>query len=158
MRSRITIFIALLVFWFLLSMRWTPYVAILGIASTAVTLFLVARMQVEDPWPAPNPAIFYLRVLGHYFRLLWHMLRSAWGVAGIVLSPRGSNTPAFFVAPLSQTTPLGKLVRANSVTLTPGTVSAEMLPRGIIVHSLDSAPGDQPEQRQLDKGVKALES
>lgn len=130
---------------------------LLGVTSAAATMFLLVRMQAVDPWPAPNPAMFYWRTLRHHIYLLWEMLVSAVAVVRIILSPRMNSTAKFSVVPLSQKTPLGKLVRANSITLTPGTISTEMSDGGIVVHTLNAMPDDDKEQQRLDESVRALE-
>ena len=73
------------------------------------------------------------------------------------MAPRAAVAPAFFNAPLTQKTPLGQLVRANSITLTPGTISADMSEDGIVMHALVAAPGEADEQARLDRQAGALE-
>tara|TARA_B100000927_G_scaffold204432_1_gene165842 strand:- start:490 stop:687 length:198 start_codon:yes stop_codon:yes gene_type:complete len=59
--------------------------------------------------------------------------------------------------PLSQSTELAKVIYANSITLTPGTVSVEIEGNEIIVHALTQELMDGLIEGDMDKRVTHLE-
>ena len=54
-----------------------------------------------------------------------------------ILSPnRKAVSPRLDEYPFTQKTDLGRVIYANSITLTPGTVSVELTNKSVIVHAL----------------------
>ncbi|HBF97339.1 MAG TPA: cation:proton antiporter, partial [Alphaproteobacteria bacterium] len=78
-------------------------------------------------------------------------------VARLILRPRMPLSPNFFNAPASQKSDLGKVVFANSITLTPGTVAIEVQGDSILVHTLSADFAWGAESCDMDRRVAALE-
>lgn len=157
MRSLTVIFFTLLVLWAGLSGYWTPLLMGLGVLSAAITTLLIARMQTLDPWPSPHSPIFYLRMTVHFVRLLGQMFVSALRVTRLVFKRRCEPYMMFKDIPSEVKTPLGKLVRVNSITLTPGTIGTELGDGRIYMHTLDATGDEYDEQEALDVQVRWLE-
>ena len=157
MRSQFVIFSMLLALWFLLSGHFSVLGVTLGVISVSLTLMLICRMQAVDPWSEPHGAVFYARLTAHFARLIWDMLVSAVRVARLVLEREPKPVTAFMDAPLTARSPLGCLVRANSITLTPGTISTELEDGSISVHVLDRRDDEAEQLDVSDKQVRDLE-
>lgn len=154
--SNLVIFGALLALWLCLSGHWTPLMIALGAASAGATVMLINRMQSIVPWPESHRLVFYLRMAAHFVRLLWSMLLSSLRVVALVFRPASAKT-AFMEAPLAARTPLGQLVRSNSITLTPGTISVEMNDSSILMHVLDKRDNEAELQKADDEKARRLE-
>ena len=63
-------------------------------------------------------------------------------VVKTALKPELDITPRLVRAPLTQTSDFGRAVFANSITLTPGTVSIELEEKEILIHALDASFAD----------------
>lgn len=157
MRSRIIIFSAFLALWLLLSDYWTPLLLSLGFASAIGTMFLIARMQAIEPWPPAHRPIFYLRMAVHYVRLIGEMFIEAMRVARLIFMRRCQPNMAFVNIPITAQTPLAQLVRANSITLTPGTISADFENGRIDMHVLDIDGYQYAQQQAIDEQVHRIE-
>ena len=57
-------------------------------------------------------------------------------VTKLVLSPKSNLDPQYFETKATQSSELGQAIYANSITLTPGTVSVDLDPGVIQVHAL----------------------
>ena len=158
MRSKITIFIVLLALWVNLSGYWTPLLLSLGVLSALITVLLIARMQTVEEWLEEYPIKFYVRMTLHYVRLLWEMFVAAVMVVRLVFKRRYRPQMSFLIVPATATTALGQLVRANSVTLTPGTISVTFGIGYILIHVLHTQGHERKEQIELDQQVSRLES
>ena len=75
--------------------------------------------------------------------------------AKIILT--SSENPEIFVVKCTQITPEGKTTYANSITLTPGTVTTNMKDNTLEVHALTSDFGDDVRSGDMDKKVTWLE-
>ena len=127
--------VLLFVFWFLLSGHTEPLLLGLGIASVMLTLFLMHRMDVIDHESYP----FHIsaKLPGFILYILREIVKANIDVIKrIMMWKRKSISPQLVQLPLPQKTDLGRVIYANSITLTPGTVSVELSEDEITVHAL----------------------
>lgn len=84
-----------------------------------------------------HPAVL-LRFLAVF---VYDIVRGSFHVAGLILRGPARLRPAFVEVPLALTTDLAISLLANTISLTPGTVSVMLAPdkRTLIVHALDTA-------------------
>ena len=68
-----------------------------------------------------------------------------------------SENPELFIIKSSQNTNEGKVTYANSITLTPGTVTTQISKDTFEVHALTKAFGEDVRSFQMDKMVSWLE-
>ncbi len=74
-----------------------------------------------------------------------------------VLSPELPIDPVVKWLPASQTTDLGRVIYANSITLTPGTVSTNVEDGRIEVHALSREGMTALEEGDMDARVQGVE-
>jgi len=92
---------------------------------------------------APAAPLHLLRYLGYFFVAL---LRANLDMARRVLSPSLPLRPAVVEIRTDLRSSLGKLLLANSITLTPGTLSVDVHDSTLLVHWVDCPPGTDIEQ------------
>lgn len=78
----------------------------------------------------------FLILLGFFFSLLWQIVLANIDVAKILLSPTMPLQPAVIKFDPGLKTDLGKTILANSITLTPGTLTIDVKGDVFIVHAL----------------------
>ncbi len=124
----------LLLFWLALSGHFTLWLVAMGILSAVATALAARRMGVADDEGHPVQLIVgaftYLPWLG------WEIAKSAWGVTRIILHPRLPISPTMTVVKASQRTAAGIASYANSITLTPGTITVGVNGNDLTVHAL----------------------
>lgn len=113
----------------------------LGIASTLVTVYLSHRMNIIDHESYP----FHLvaRLLRYYVYLGKEIVLANWDVIKRILKPGKSISPTVVTLPANQPSDLGKVIYANSITLTPGTVTLELTNNEVKVHALSKEGADE---------------
>jgi multicomponent Na+:H+ antiporter subunit E len=79
-------------------------------------------------------------------------------VAKIILDPALPISPVMVRVPATQTTDVGKVIYANSITLTPGTVSVEVMDDEILVHAITSEAAEGLADGDMDSRVDAIEA
>ena len=144
----------LVVLWLVLSGHYVALILSLGAASCALVLYLALRMDRVDGEAIPL-ALRGGPWLRYAFWLGIEIVRSNLAVARVLVDPRLPIRPAVFRVDASQRTLLGHVIYANSITLTPGTVSIDLHGDAIDVHSL-LAP-DFESLGEMDRQVSALE-
>jgi len=120
--------------WLGLSGHVEPLLLSLGVASVIFTLFLAHRMDVIDHESHPIHHLTGLIKFWPY--LMVQVIKSNIDVIGLILRPGRSISPQMVDLPLPQRSNLGRVIYANSITLTPGTVSVHLGKDTITVHAL----------------------
>lgn len=134
MKQAFSLALALALLWLLLSGHFEPLILGFGALSITFVVWLARRMNVVDGESYPFGHLWQLT--GYWFWLLKEIIKSNIDVAKRVVGPASSVKPLVFDVPARQRSDLGLVVHANSITLTPGTVSLEIAVGSIRVHAL----------------------
>jgi len=94
---------------------------------------------------------------GYWLWLLAEIVKANIDVARRVVDPSLPIDPRLFEVPAHQKTDLGRVIYANSITLTPGTLSTDVSRDKIQVHALSGAGEDDLRTGTMDAKVCALE-
>lgn len=147
----------LAVLWLLLSGYFEPLLLGLGLASVVLTVWLAHRMDVADHEGHPihlAPHALFL----YWPWLAWQIVKSNWDVAKLILDPKMPINPHVFTTKSSQKTEVGVTMYANSITLTPGTVTLATHANGKFeVHAIDTAARQGVETLEMDRRCTTLE-
>ena len=130
--------LVLVAVWVLLSGIIQPLLLGLGLASCLAVVWLKVRADHRDRDPVPF-ALRIERLPGYLLWLGWEIVKSNADVSRRILSPSMPVAPALRWLPVSQRTELARVLYANSITLTPGTLSVDIEDEWVAVHALDEA-------------------
>ena len=112
--------LVLALIWVIVSGSFTVANLVFGFLLGAVALFLIR--EHED--------VGYIRRVRLGFSLfllfLWELLKSAWSVAIVVLTPKMGLKPGILAFPLRVKSDAEITLLANMITLTPGTLSIDV--------------------------------
>ena len=155
-KSSFMLTVVLLGVWLLLSGHYNPLMIGFGIISCLLVVLLSYRMRIVDEEGAPvdlglRPFIFYAPWL------LKEIVVANFDVAGRILNPRLPIQPTLISVRASQKGELARVIYANSITLTPGTVSVGMERDTITVHALSHEEALEDGSGEMDRRVSALE-
>ena len=89
--------------------------------------------------------------------LIVEIIKSNIAVAALILGSRENIKPILIRIPANQKTELGQVTYANSITLTPGTVSIAVGENMIDVHSLSKEAAEDLKQGVMHDKVCRLE-
>lgn len=149
--------LVLLALWLLLSGVYKPLVIGFGVASVLVVLYVVKRMDDVDD----DQMAIRLRpgaTAGYIVWLMVEIAKANWAVTKIILSKEMALRQHLFRITYSQRTDLGQVIFANSITLTPGTISVETEAGQFLVHAIDYSDDDIEALGDMDRRVSATES
>lgn len=123
------------VLWMLLGNEWTAAQMVLGLfvawlVPVLMRPFWRPAIQVRHP----------LRLLVFLLRMQIDILRANWAVARRILGPMRELRPAFVEVPLDVRNDFVITILTSVISLTPGTVVADVSPdrRRLLVHTLDT--------------------
>ena len=128
------VFITLCPFWLILSGHFSPLLLALGGLSVLLVVWLLQRMDRVDKTPVGlRPSLALARFGLWLFR---HLVRSNIEVARLIWHPALPVSPCWTRLPVHVSTPLQRTLYANSITLTPGTLTADVQDDHFLVHTL----------------------
>jgi multicomponent Na+:H+ antiporter subunit E len=134
--------VLLFLFWIFLSGHLEPLLLGLGMASVALTVFLSRRMNVIDQFP------------GFFVYIFREIVKANIDVVTRILSRRKAPiSPQMIEIPQSQETDLGAVIYANSITLTPGTVTIKLSKDNLTVHALSKEAASELATGAMSKEI-----
>lgn len=141
--------------WLLLSQHFEWLFLVFGVVTCTVAVFVVARMDIVDRESVPVHLVW--RGALYVPWLVREIFKSNVRVAGIILSPGPRVDPSIVHFRASQRTDLGRFIYANSITLTPGTVTTGIVGDDLEVHAIVREEVDGSEENGMNRRVAALE-
>ena len=141
--------------WLLLSGYFTGLLITLGVISCIGVVLIAARMDVIDH--EGHPIQIGWRYGLYLPWLLWQIVLANIDVARRILDPSLPISPSVRRIPCTQKSDLGRVIFANSITLTPGTISMEVTDNEILVHGLTKAALDDLEEGTMNRKVCSVE-
>ena len=140
LRFTLILIVALCATWLTLSGYFKPMLLTLGVISIVLTVWMAKRMRILDGETAPYMTT--LQTVSYFGWLFIEIIKANIAVVKAVMSPDLSVSPTLTRIPTPQKTDIGKVMFANSITLTPGTVSVDIQDDHILVHALLSEMSD----------------
>jgi multicomponent Na+:H+ antiporter subunit E len=151
----LVLFLHLAVFWLL----WSGYLRVdllaYGAISCAFVVVASVRAGVVDRESLPFHMIF--RSWAYLPWLLLEIVKSNMDVAKIILKPKLEIRPQIFRTRASQHSDVGRVIFANSITLTPGTITLGVHEGEMVVHALADKFKEGLETGEMDRRVCVME-
>ena len=150
-------FFVLFAFWLLLNGRWTAEIALTGAAVCGLVYLFLWKYLGYSPrkeWQAarrlPGLAAYALWLVGQIFASATATIRLIW-------SPRLIAEPRLVAFRSRLKTRAGRTLLANSITLTPGTITADQTGDRFLVHCLDSDFAEGLADSEMEKRILRIE-
>lgn len=156
MKHTISLFVTLAAFWLFNSGHYNVLILSLGLVSIAFIIFIADKMDVVDQ--ESQPLYLSRNIFGYYFWLIKEIIKANSTVVKHIWLGKKSISPALKRIKISQQTDMGKVIYANSITLTPGTVAIDLVDDEILVHALLAKDIDSLEIGEMDRRVTLLET
>ena len=147
--------IVLLVFWLTLSGHYDQFFITAGIICSVAIALLAYRMDLVDR--EGHPIHLALSALTYWPWLVRQIVLSALNVSRIILNPALPVSPTLTRVKMSQKTDVARVTYANSITLTPGTISVDIEGDDIIVHAITAANAIDLEAGVMDRRCAKFE-
>ena len=147
------LFVFYFVIWLLLSGHYDPLLLTLGVLSCITCLYVTWKAKFIDEEGLPLHLLMRLPI--YTLWLFKEIIKANIDTAKIIIF--NNPDPQNFRVKSSQKTEAGKVTYANSITLTPGTVTTVLDGDILEVHALSSDMADDVKSGVMDKKVSWLE-
>lgn len=151
----ISLALVLFGFWLALSGHYTVFLTSMGAVCVIVCVMVAGRMGIIDA--EGHPIAMLPRTLTYYPWLGWEIVKSSVSVAKIVLSPSLPISPTMTTVRARQKTPAGIATFANSITLTPGTLTTGVSGGEVTVHALTRDGANDVQNGRMNQRVLKFE-
>ena len=157
MLHAVSLAVVLAILWLLLSGHFAePLLLGLGLASVILVVVIVHRMDVLDH--ETHPIHVSGRLPLYWAWLIKEIILANIDVAKAIVGFRGAAAvPTVFKVRASQRTEVGRVIYANSITLTPGTVTIAVDADELTIHALTPGAVEGLETGEMDRRVSAIE-
>lgn len=149
--------LVLATFWIINSGYFKPLLLALGVLSVAAVIAMTWRMKCKDgeSFPLIMPA---WRLPGYLLWMTGQIITANIDVAKRVWLGESSISPVIFTIRAGQKSEVAKVLYANSITMTPGTVTLSVREDILEVHALTRKAAEDLQEGKMDRRVAALEA
>ncbi len=141
-------FAVLFILWLLLtwSLDWQDIAV--GLIFSLITVLLLSDIFLQKATRLVNPIrIFWFIIYIPY--LLWEIIKANFDVAYRVLHPALPIHPGIVKVKTTLKTDMGQTFLANSITLTPGTLTVDIIDDHLYVHWINVKTDDPEKQTKI---------
>jgi multicomponent Na+:H+ antiporter subunit E len=142
------------VVWLLLSGHYTTLILSLGVLSVLIVTWFLWRMDRVDGELGVVP--IRPRLLYYLLWLMWQVVLSNIDLVRRILDPALPIQPTWQRLDIKVTSTLAKTLYANSITLTPGTLTTDVGEDHFMVHSLSPEGIEELRKGEMERQIQRL--
>ena len=150
-------FFVLFAFWLLLNGQWTVEIALVGCAVCGLVYLFMWKFMGYSPKKEWRLVRRLPALAGYVLWLIGQIFSSAAATIRLIWSPRLIAEPRLVAFRSRLRTKKGRVLLANSITLTPGTITADQREDRFLVHCLDSDFARGLTDSAMEKRILRLE-
>ena len=151
LKHTINLTVLLIALWVGLSGHLNVLMLSLGLSSTLLIVYLAHRMDVVDE--EIYPAHMTMLLIRFWVFLAKEVILANIDVIKRIFKPGKNISPQLFELPLTQKTDLSRVIYANAITMTPGTVSVNLDKKTITVHTLSIEAAEDLRSGRMARAV-----
>jgi multicomponent Na+:H+ antiporter subunit E len=129
----LTLFILSLIFWLLLTFDLSVPNLIVGVVSSIICALFFGKIFVTSVYKLLQPERYFWFVV-YLFVFIWECLKANLDVAYRVLHPAMPIRPGIVKVKTTLKSDMAKMLLANSITMTPGTISVDIIDDYLYIH------------------------
>ncbi len=127
-----------------------------GVLSVLIVLYTLRRMRIIDETPIKFQVNAF-KLMTYCLWLIKEILKSNLIVTKTILSPKIKVKQNMFNVPLFPKSEAAQVIFANSITLTPGTITVETKKNSLLVHALNFSDNTEDEIVNMGNRVRDCE-
>jgi len=129
----VTLFILSLIFWMLLTFEFTLPNIIVGTVSSIICALFFGRVFIINTYKLLQPRRYFWFII-YLFVFIWECIKANLDVAYRVLHPAMPIRPGIVKVKTTLKSDMAKMLLANSITMTPGTISVDIIDDNLYIH------------------------
>ena len=150
-------FFLLFALWILFNGQWTGEIAVTGVVLCGLIYLFIWKFMDYSPRKEWRLCKLLPKAIAYLGYLIKEICVSAIATLRFVWSPKEEVEPQLVSFHTKVKTEAGRVVLANSITMTPGTITVDMRDDLLLVHCLDSSFAEGIDDSEMQKRVCHLE-
>lgn len=150
-------FLLFFLVWLIFNGKVTLEIVIFGLVIAALMFAFICKFMGHSI----HKEIIYMKKSGYFFRyiliLIWEIIKANMAVIHLILTDREEVEPVLISFRTTLKTEMAKAILANSITLTPGTITVSLEEDELVVHCLDKSLAEGIEDSVFVKMLEKLE-
>lgn len=146
----------LIILWLLMSGLYKTLIILFGVVSVFLVMIFIHRMSIKDGYEV-KANLHLLKSIKYFAWLMVEVFKSNWTVLKILISRKVIINQKFVEISITQQSDLARVIFANSITLTPGTVTIETEDEGFLVHTLNFTKSTMTDLQNMNDKIAAIE-
>lgn len=150
-------FLLFFLVWLIFNGKVTLEIIIFGLVIAALMFAFICKFMGHSIHREMN----YMKKIGYFFRyiliLIWEIIKANMAVIHLILTDREEVEPVLISFRTTLKTEMAKAILANSITLTPGTITVSLEEDKLVVHCLDKSLAEGIEDSVFVKMLEKLE-
>ena len=142
--------------WLLMSGLYKTLIIFFGAVSVLLVTIVINRMSAEDGYEL-KLSFNLIKTIQYFAWLMLEVVKSNWVVLKIILSRQVKINQNFLEISAAQQDDLARVIFANSITLTPGTVTIETENKTFLVHTLNLTDSTKTDLNTMNERVAQIE-
>lgn len=146
-----------LLFWLTLNAKITIEILAFGIVVVGFLAFLMKKLAPRTfmNWISLKKIIL---LVDYFIMLTWEIIKANWGMLDIVINtPNEELEPSVTTFKTDLKSDWSRVTLANSITLTPGTITVAMDDNEYLIHALDASMLDGIDESIFVEKLRKLE-
>lgn len=137
----LVLFVVLFLAWLLFTFSVSPENLIVGAMAAAISAAIMGKHFVSGFQKMLHPAR-YLWAIWYLLVFLWECIKANFDVAYRVLHPGLPINPGIVKVKLQVKSEIARTILANSITMTPGTITIDIIGDDIYIHWINISSSD----------------
>ena len=129
----VTVFILSMIFWLMLTFEFKVPNLIVGAVASIITSAVFTRFFINNVYKLIQPHRYFW-FLVYLLVFIWECVKANVDVAYRVLHPAMPIRPGIVKVKTTLKSDLAKMLLANSITMTPGTISVDIIDDYLYIH------------------------
>ena len=150
-------FVVFFMMWVIFNGQWTTEIALLGLFLCAALYLFAWKFMGYGPAQDLHALQRLPRALAYLWTLLVEIFKANIHVMRLILSPQYEVEPELIEFHTKLQTDPARAVLADSITLTPGTITVLAEGDRFIVHALDKTLGDGVDDSDFERRLLKME-
>lgn len=137
--ERWAMFVLFFLIWIIFNGQITLEIAIFGVIISAAMYWFICKFFGYSPKREKINFKLFIMAIRYIFILIWEIIKANIVVIGLIMNSRNEIEPAIVRFHTDLKTESAKVLLANSITMTPGTITASLDGDEYVVHCLDKS-------------------
>ncbi len=146
--GRVLEFILIYILWILLTWSLGPQYLLVGLVVAALTSLVFGGLLARHPGRFFEPKR-YLWFIYYLLTLIWYIIKANFDVAYRVLHPDLPIKPGIVKVKTTLKSDVSKTFLSNSITLTPGTLTVDVVGEDMYIHWINVRSDDSEVQTEI---------